>query len=63
MDETHELTRFQRRMLDDVAMRIADGKECFLGVEGELTISERNYLVEALRTRHRIVIKWNALAP
>ncbi len=57
MAELHELTAFQRRMLDLLAASIADGKECFLGVESGLTTSERNYLVEALRVRHRITIR------
>lgn len=51
------LTKFQMMRLRELARDIAEGRECYLGVEHLLSNGERNYLVEVLRTEHRIAIK------
>ena len=51
------LTEFQMMRLRELAKDIAEGRECYLGVDPMLSKGERNYLVEVLRTKHRIAIK------
>lgn len=51
------LTEFQMTRLRELARDIAEGRECYLGVEPMLSDGERNYLLDILRITHRIVIK------
>ena len=51
------LTEFQMMRLRELARDIAEGRECYLGVEHVLSKGERDYLLEVLRMTHRIVIK------